>query len=86
MLFRSESITPYPASGQTILTYDLSSNVSNARIIIVNSSGLQLYNSPIDVSTIDHTLNLQNLVAGQYNVCLVSGTGEVLDTKTLIVQ
>ena len=85
-LGKIESITPNPASGQTILTYDLSSNVSNARIIIVNSSGLQLYNSPIDVSTIDHTLNLQNLVAGQYNVCLVSGTGEVLDTKTLIVQ
>ena len=85
-LGKIESITPNPASGQTILTYDLSSNVSNARIIIVNSSGLQLYNSPIDVSTIDHTLNLQNLVAGQYNVRLVSGTGEVLDTKTLIVQ
>lgn len=39
-----------------------------------------------DVSATTHTLNVQNLVAGQYSVRLLSATGEVLDTKTLIVQ
>ena len=80
------SISPNPASGQAVVTYNLASSVSSASIVVTNSSGLPVYNSAINVSATTHTLNLQNLVAGQYSLRLVSSTGEVLDTKTLIVQ
>ena len=85
-LGKIESISPNPANEQAIVTYDLSSSVSNAYIAIINYSGVLVYNSEIDVLATTHTLNLQNLVAGQYNVRLVSAAGEVMDTKTLIVQ
>ena len=80
------SISPNPASGHAVVTYNLTSSVSAASIVVTNSSGLAVYSSAIDVSATTHTLNVQNLVAGQYSVRLVSATGEVLDTKTLIVQ
>lgn len=80
------SISPNPASGQAVVTYNLASSVSSASIVVTNGSGLPVYNSAINVSATTHTLNLQNLVAGQYSLRLVSSTGEVLDTKTLIVQ
>ena len=80
------SISPNPASGQAVVTYNLTSGVSAASIVVTNSSGLPVYNSAINVAATTHTLNLQNLVAGQYSLRLVSFTGEVLDTKTLIVQ
>ena len=80
------SLSPNPASGQAVVTYNLASSVSSASIVVTNGSGLPVYNSAINVSATTHTLNLQNLVAGQYSLRLVSSTGEVLDTKTLIVQ
>ena len=80
------AISPNPTSGHTVVTYNLASSVSAASIVVTNSSGLTVYSSAIDVSATTHTLNVQNLVAGQYSVRLVSATGEVLDTKTLIVQ
>ena len=79
-------ISPNPISGHTVVTYNLASSVSDASIIVTNSSGLVVYSSAINVAVTTHTLNLQNLVAGQYSVRLVSATGEVLDSKTLIVQ
>ena len=79
-------ISPNPTSGHTVVTYNLASSVSAASIVVTNSSGLAVYSSAIDVSATTHTLNVQNLVAGQYSVRLVSATGEVLDSKTLIVQ
>ena len=80
------SISPNPTSGHAVVTYNLTSGVSAASIVVTNSSGLAVYSSAINVSATTHTLNLQNLVAGQYSLRLVSSTGEVLDTKTLIVQ
>ena len=81
-----ENISPNPASGQAIVTYSLAENVSSASIVVLSTSGLQVYSSAVDVSATTHTLNVQNLVAGQYSVRLVSATGEVLDNKTLIIQ
>ncbi|MBO7226040.1 MAG: caspase family protein [Bacteroidales bacterium] len=79
-------ISPNPTSGHAVVTYNLTSGVSAASIVVTNSSGLPVYNSAINVAATTHTLNLQNLVAGHYSLRLVSSTGEVLDTKTLIVQ
>jgi hypothetical protein len=79
-------ISPNPTSGHAVVTYNLTSGVSAASIVVTNSSGLAVYSSAINVAATTHTLNLQNLVAGQYSLRLVSSTGEVLDTKTLIVQ
>ena len=80
------SLSPNPTSGHAVVTYNLTSSVSAASIVVTNSSGLAVYSSAINVSATTHTLNVQNLVAGQYSVRLVSATGEVLDSKTLIVQ
>ena len=80
------AISPNPTSGQAVVTYNLASSVSAASIVVTNSSGLTVYNSVINVSATTHTLNLQNLVAGQYSLHLVSATGEIMDTKTLLVQ
>ena len=80
------AISPNPTSGQTVVTYSLAENVSGVSIVVLSVSGMQVYSSAVDVSATTHTLNLQNLVAGQYSVRLVSSTGEVLDSKTLIVQ
>ncbi len=79
-------ISPNPTSGHTVVTYNLASSVLAASIVVTNGSGLQVYSSAIDVSATTHTLNLQNLTAGQYNVRLVSAIGEIMDTKTLLVQ
>lgn len=79
-------ISPNPTSGHAVVTYNLTSGVSAASIVVTNSSGLAVYSSAINISTTTHTLNFQNLVAGRYSVRLVSTTGEVLDSKTLIVQ
>lgn len=79
-------ISPNPTSGHAVVTYNLTSGVSAASIVVTNSSGLAVYSSAINVAATTHTLNVQNLVAGQYSVRLLSATGEVLDTKTLIVQ
>ena len=56
--------------------------------ILYSQSVNYIYNSKGDKVYFHttHTLNLQNLVAGQYSVRLVSATGEVMDSKTLIVQ
>ena len=80
------AISPNPTSGHAVVTYNLASSVSAASIVVTNSSGLAVYSSAINVSATTHTLNVQNLVAGQYSVRLLSATGEVLDTKTLLVQ
>ena len=79
-------ISSNPTSGHAVVTYNLTNGVSAASIVVTNSSGLAVYSSAIDVSATTHTLNVQNLVAGRYSVRLVSATGEVLDSKTLIVQ
>lgn len=79
-------ISPNPTSGHAVVTYNLACSVSAASIVITNSSGLQVYSSAIDILATTYTLKLQNLVAGRYSVRLVSSTGEVMDSKTLIVQ
>ena len=80
----NRNINYYYANG---IPYYWQDDSTSANIIVVtNSSGLAVYSSAINVSATTHTLNVQNLVAGQYSVRLLSATGEVLDTKTLLVQ
>ena len=80
------AITPNPATNQAVVSYTLSNQVQNGTIQIANNNGIVLQSIPFTNAQTSTTLNLQNLVAGQYSVRLVSGIGEVLDTKTLIVQ
>ena len=80
------AISPNPATKQAVVSYTLSNQVQGGTVQIANISGIILLSTPFTVSQTSTTLNLQNLVAGQYSVRLVSSTGEVLDTKTLIVQ
>ena len=62
---RIVGISPNPTSGHAVVTYNLTSGVSAASIVVTNSSGLAVYSSAIDLSATTHTLNVQNLVAGQ---------------------
>ena len=80
------SLSPNPATNQVVVSYSITNQVQGGTVQISNTSGIVLLSTPFTASQTSTTLNLQNLVAGQYNVRLVSATGEVMDTKTLIVQ
>ena len=80
------AISPNPATNQAVVSYTLSNQVQSGTVQIANTTGIVLSSTAFTASQTSTTLNLQNLVAGQYSVRLVSSTGEVLDSKTLIVQ
>ena len=80
------SLSPNPATNQVEVSYALSNQVQGGTVQIANTNGIVLLSTPFANTQTSTALNLQNLVAGQYSVRLVSATGEVLDSKTLIVQ
>lgn len=80
------SLSPNPATNQVVVSYALSNQVQGGTVQIANTNGVVLLSTPFTATQTSTTLNLQNLVAGRYSVRLVSATGEVLDSKTLIVQ
>ena len=80
------SLSPNPATNQVVVSYALSNQVQGGTVQIANTAGIVLSSTAFTASQTSTTLNLQTLVAGQYSVHLVSATGEVLDSKTLIVQ
>ena len=79
-----EGIAPNPANMQTIVTYNLSEEITSATIVITNTTGQVFYTAPLDVMQTSHTVNLQSIPAGQYTVRIES-QGMPLDSKTLIV-
>ena len=80
------SLSPNPASNQVVVSYALSNQVQGGTVQIANTNGVAVLSVPFTSAQTSATLNLQTLVAGQYSVRLVSATGEVLDSKNLIVQ
>lgn len=80
------SLSPNPATNQVVVSYALSNQVQGGTVQIANTTGIVLSSTAFTASQTSTTLNLQTLVAGQYSVRLVSANGEVLDSKTLIVQ
>ena len=80
------SLSPNPASNQVEVSYALSNQVQGGTVQIANTNGIVLLSTPFAAPQTSTILNLHNLTAGQYSVRLVSATGEVLDSKTLIVQ
>ena len=80
------SLSPNPATNQVVVSYALFNQVQGGTVQIANTNGIVLLSTPFAATQTSTTLNLQNLVAGQYSVRLVSAAGEVLDSKTLIVQ
>lgn len=80
------SLSPNPATNQVVVSYALSNQVQGGTVQIANTNGIVLLSTPFANTQTSTTLNLQNLVAGKYSIRLVSATGEVLDSKTLIVQ
>lgn len=77
-------ISPNPANGQVTISYDLSSDVTSATIVIANATGQVLYSAPLDVTQTTHTVNLQAIPTGQYTV-RIEFQGSPLDSQTLIV-
>ena len=80
------SLSPNPATNQVVVSYSITNQVQSGTVQIANTNGIVLSSTPFTAPQTSTTLNLQNLVAGQYSVRLVSATGEVLDSKTLIVH
>ena len=78
------SLSPNPANGQVTMSYELSSDVTSASIVIANAMGQVLYTSPLDVTQTSCIINLQSIPAGQYRVRIES-QGTLLDSKSLIV-
>ena len=80
------AISPNPATNQAVVSYTLSNQVQSGTVQIVNTNGIVLLSTPFAAPQTSTILNLHSLTAGQYSVRLVSVTGEVMDSKTLIVQ
>jgi len=80
------SLSPNPATNQVVVSYALSNQVQGGTVQIANTNGIVLLSTPFAAPQTSTILNLHSLTAGQYSVQLVSSTGEVLDSKTLIVQ
>ena len=76
MLFRS----------QVTVSYRLASNINNAIIKVTNTIGIAVHTATISSLQTSTTLNVQNLVSGQYSVQLLSTSGDLLDYKNLVVQ
>ena len=80
------AISPNPATKQAVVSYALSNQVQGGTVQIANTNGIVLLSTPFAAPQTSTILNLHSLTAGQYSVRLVSATGEVMDSKTLIVQ
>ena len=79
------SISPNPATIQTLVSYRLSGDVGSAYLSVSNSMGQVVYSANINMSQTSHLIELSNIPAGQYFVRIVS-QGEPIDVKTLIVN
>lgn len=85
------SITPNPANTTCTINYELSEDVNNARIVIINTLGNIVYSEEVPNAQNNgqtqnlKTINLQNITPGQYTLQITTQT-EILATKTLIVE
>ncbi len=80
-------LSPNPASEQISVSYQLAPNIPQAQLQIVNTMGTAVKTQTINNQNNNTTLSVQNLIAGQYAVRLISPTGGgILDSKTLIIQ
>lgn len=84
---RINTLTPNPANTTCTITYELSEEINNARIVILNTLGNVVYSEvlPNGQAQTTQTINLQNITSGQYTLQIIS-QNETLDTKTLIIE
>lgn len=84
---RINTLTPNPANTTCTITYELSEEINNARIVILNTLGNVVYSEvlPNGQAQTTKTINLQNISSGQYTLQIIS-QNETLDTKTLIIE
>ena len=84
-------LAPNPADNQIRIGYALSRNVSAATLQILNGSGQVVYTQALSGGngskvTGETLVNTSSLAASSYTVRLVSSTGKVHDSKTLVVR
>lgn len=88
---RINTLTPNPANSICTITYELSEEINNARIVILNSLGNIVYSEVLPnvqnngQTQNTKTINLQNITSGQYTL-QITIQNETLSTKTLIVE
>ncbi len=80
------NISPNPASSNISVSYNLSDNTPNATIQIVNSVGMVLNSTNITQLQTRVDINVNSLINGHYNVNLVLPNGDIVDSKTLLIQ
>ena len=90
-MMRICSVSPNPAEGQARVSYELSRSVSAATLQILNGSGQVVYSQALSGGngskvTGELLVNTSSLAAGSYTVRLVSSTGKVHDSRTLVVR
>jgi hypothetical protein len=84
------SITPNPTNSQVAINYQLLDSVTSATIQILNSNGQVVYSQIVcnnNRSQITNQIfvNTSSFTTGNYTVRMVSSSGKVHDSKTLIV-
>lgn len=80
------NISPNPASSNISVSYNLSDNTPNATIQIVNSVGMVLNSTNITKLQTRIDIDVNSLINGHYNVNLVLPNGDIVDSKTLLIQ
>jgi hypothetical protein len=77
---------PNPATEYTIINYDLPDNISNGKLIIYNTVGIQLKEYQID-SNFDHLrVSTKDLPAGTYYYSVHTTSGQTQSKKMVVVN
>lgn len=79
------SLSPNPASGQTVVTCELSDNITEATVLISSMTGREVYTSNVTPASAEHTVDLRGLPSGLY-VAQLTYHGQVFDAKQLVVE
>lgn len=79
------SLNPNPAGGQVEVAYRVAPALAGATLTVSGNSSRVLLSESVSASVESHTLGIQGLAAGQYQLRLMAGTATV-DSRTLIVQ
>lgn len=80
------SLSPNPAMSHVSVTYRLATTVTGGMVQIANMMGMVVKSVPLDIFSTSVSIDIGDLIHGQYTVKMVSSNGDVLDQKILVIQ
>ena len=80
------SLSPNPAMSHVSVTYRLAPTVAGGTVQIANMMGLVVKTVPLNIASTSVSIDIDELMYGQYTVKMVSSSGEVLDQKILLIR